>query len=153
MRRAVAIAGLLFLLAMCGAGTWLAARPTMVRFLAAGAQDLDVKALRRGEWQISYRVAATQPAWYDALGRELEQQGWQAIDLGRYDNLKANYMRVTPLPVGLLREWVYMTIHPPWRSTHRAGSRAALDRAAVGATLLSIALVLSCLLLSARPVK
>ena len=110
MRRALAIVGVLLLLAVCGAGAWLTARPPMVRFVAAGAQDLQVTTLRRGEWLISYRVAATQPAWYEALGRELERQGWQAIDLGRYDNLKANYMRVTPLPVGQLREWAYMAI-------------------------------------------
>src|SRR4051794_35488344 len=100
MRRALAIVGVLLLLAVCGAGAWLTARPPVVRFVAAGAQDLQVTTLRRGEWLISYRVAAAQPTWYEALGRELERQGWQAIDLGRYDNLKANYMRVTPLPVG-----------------------------------------------------
>ena len=110
MRRALAIAGLLFLLAACGAGAWLAARPPVARFVVAGGHDLQVKALRRSEWLISYRVAETQPAWHEQLGRELEQQGWQAIDLGRYDGLKANYMRVTQLPVGQLREWAYMAI-------------------------------------------
>ena len=61
--------------------------------MVSGAQDIQITAVRRGEWLISYRAPTTQPAWYEALGRELEQQGWQAIDLGRYDNLKANYMR------------------------------------------------------------
>ena len=101
----------LLLLAACGGGTWLAARPRVARFVVAGAQDLEVVALRRGEWQISYRVGETQSPWYEALGRELERQGWSAIDLGRYDGLKATYMRVTPLPVGQLREWVYMSIN------------------------------------------
>ena len=111
MRRALAIFGLLLLLAACSAGAWLAARPRVARFVVAGAQDLQVKALRRGEWQIRYRVTETQPAWHEALGRELERQGWHAINLGRYDGLKANYMRVTPLPVGQLREWAYMAIN------------------------------------------
>jgi hypothetical protein len=110
VRRAFAIVGLLFLLALCAAGAWLAARPPVARFVVAGAQDLRVKTLRRGEWQINYRVLETQPAWHEALGRELERQGWQAINLGRYDGLKANYMRVTPLPIGQLREWAYMAI-------------------------------------------
>ncbi len=111
MRRALAIVALLFLLAACGAGAWFAARPQVARFVVAGAQDLQVKGLRRGEWLISYRVAETQPVWHAVLGRELERQGWHAIDLGRYDGQKANYMRVTPLPVGQLREWAYMAIN------------------------------------------
>jgi hypothetical protein len=110
VRRAFAIAGILLLLAVCGAGAWLAAYPPMAKFAIADAQDLQITAVHRGEWLISYRVSTTQPTWYEALGRELEQQGWQEIDLGRYDNLKANYMRVTPLPVGKLREWAYMAI-------------------------------------------
>ena len=110
MRRPLAIVGALLLLATCGGGAWLAAHPPMPRFVVADAQDLQITAVRRSEWLISYRVTTTQPTWYEALGRELEQQGWHAIDLGRYDNLKANYMRVTPLPVGKLREWAYMAI-------------------------------------------
>jgi hypothetical protein len=109
MRRTLAIVGVL-LLAACSAGAWLAMHPPMARFVVADAQDLQITAVRRGEWLISYRVTTTQPAWYEALGRALEQQGWQAINLGRYDNLKANYMRVTPLSVGKLREWAYMAI-------------------------------------------
>jgi hypothetical protein len=111
VRRAFAIVGLLLLLAACGAGAWFAARPPVARFVVAGAQDLQVKALRRGEWQIRYRVTETRPVWHEVLGRELERQGWHAIDLGRYDGQKANYMRVTPLPVGQLREWAYMAIN------------------------------------------
>jgi hypothetical protein len=111
MRRALAIAGSLLLLAACGASAWLVLNPPVARFVVAGAQDLQVKTLRRNEWQINYRVAEVEPAWYDQLGRQLEQQGWQAINLGRYDGLKANYMRVTRLPVGQLREWAYMAIN------------------------------------------
>jgi hypothetical protein len=110
MRRVLAIVGVVLLLATCGAGAWLAASPRVARFVVAGAQDIQITTVRRGEWLISYRAPTTQLTWYDALGRELEQQGWQAIDLGRYDNLKANYMRVTPLPIGQLREWAYMAI-------------------------------------------
>jgi type IV secretory pathway TrbF-like protein len=80
VRRALAIVGLLLLLAACGAGAWLAARPQVAPFVVAGAQDLQIQALRRGEWKISYRVAETQPAWHEALGRELERQvGRQSI--------------------------------------------------------------------------
>jgi hypothetical protein len=110
MRRSLTIVGLLLLLVACGAGAWLATRPRGARFAVPDAQDIQITAVRRGEWLISYRVPTTQPAWYKVLGRELERQGWRGIDLGRYDNLKANYMRVTPLPIGLLREWAYMAI-------------------------------------------
>jgi hypothetical protein len=110
VRRALAILGVLLMLAACGGGAWLAARPRVARFVVAGAQDIQITAVRRGEWLITYRAPTLQPAWYEALGHELEQQGWQAIDLGRYDGLKANYMRITPLPVGQLREWAYMAI-------------------------------------------
>ena len=111
MRRALAIVGLLLLLATCAGGSWFASHPRVALFVVDGARDVRVEARRGGEWQISYRVAEIQPAWYESLGRELERQGWSAINLDRYDGLKAAYMRDTPLPIGRLREWVYMTIN------------------------------------------
>ena len=111
MRRTVAIVGLLLILATCAGGTWLASRPRGGQFVVAGAQDVQVEARPSGEWQISYRVAEIQPAWYESLGHELERQGWSASDWGRYDGLKASYRRITPLPFGQLREWAYMTIN------------------------------------------
>src|SRR5262245_45570175 len=107
MRRTVAIVGLLLVLATCAGEAWLALQPRVGQFVVAGAQDVHVAARPSGEWQISYRVAEIQPAWYESLGRELERQGWSAIDWGRYDGLKASYMRITPLPFGQLREWAY----------------------------------------------
>jgi hypothetical protein len=109
MRRVLAISGVLIMLLACGGGAWLAVRPPIARFVLAGAQDVQVEALH-GELQISYRVVELRPAWYVSLGRQLEQQGWLAIEQGRNDGLKAVYMRETQLPVGRMREWVYMAI-------------------------------------------
>lgn len=105
MIRIYATLSILFILAACGIGVWMATRPPTISFLAPGATKSTVRALGWNQWQISYDAAAD-------VNVQFETYGWYSPDQWLYGPLSRTYMHVTSFGVGELREWAFVWIDP-----------------------------------------
>jgi len=76
MLRRIAILSLLFAMAACGAGAWLALRSVTGAFIAPGAANIRVAEIAPGEREITYTMPNPADGWQSAVARRLSLSGW-----------------------------------------------------------------------------
>jgi len=108
MRSRRALLGLLLglLIAGCGAGAWLTARPPVGRLIAPGAANVRVRELGLGQRLITYEAAGARYDWYYSVATHLEESGWNQPNKWGPAEQYNIYTQVTPLWIGFLWEQV-----------------------------------------------
>ena len=97
-RKLIAVAILLLALATgCGAGAWVVARPPVEPYVVAGASDVQVREIGRGERLLTYDAPGDHFAWYFAVADRLEHSGWVPPDKWGPREQFNTYRRVSPI--------------------------------------------------------
>lgn len=112
MGRFFGLVGVFLVVITWSVGFGSTSRSPAAPFLMTGATDIEVVALGRYDWQISYQAPGSPTTWYADVVQQLEQDQWHSSDNPAYGPLNRTYMRRSSFGLGEVRQWVFVGLDP-----------------------------------------